>query len=141
MRRKGKPPVPYSIAEAEALCNTEEEAIARLEKALLAEENAKREADGLKLWTKSEMLTRVEPPVLENQIIEVQWFRAGLTLPPNVVLVDTPGNAQQRSGMRAAHTQTLGGTQGIAVDLEELIDCESFHHRARCGNDCPNAGN
>lgn len=63
-----------------------------------------------------------------KQIIRVEWYRSGLGLPANTVLVDTPGYAQYRQGLNTARTQVLSSGTGVVFDLQEVY--ENYYHRA-----------
>ena len=129
VRRKGEQyPVRFSADDAQAQCAAQEKEIVTRETDLLAAENADRDAQGLPALTKRAFFENHAPVVLSGQIVEVRWFLSDLELPPHVVLVDTPGMNQVRSGMASGQAQTLGGTHGITFDLQELY--EQFYHRA-----------
>ncbi|WP_395145857.1 dynamin family protein [Armatimonas sp.] len=117
-----------SVAAAEVACADQEREIARCETEALQKINESRAAKNLPPALRADLYRHTEPIRLPDQVVEVQWHRSGLALPPEVVLVDTPGFKQVRSGMGGARTEMLGGSEGVTFALEEIY--EQFYHRA-----------
>jgi tetratricopeptide (TPR) repeat protein len=112
IRRSGMPDLRrFSIEQAKLLCKDQEEQIKDLSKSA-----ARPSAEA------------AEPDRLSGQIIEVNWYYAGLALPTNIVLVDTPGFEQFRPGLNSPTINSIGGVNGVAFDLDDIY--ENYYPRA-----------
>ncbi|HTE21351.1 MAG TPA: dynamin family protein [Armatimonadota bacterium] len=119
LRRAGEPaPRRMSLEEARAAC-------AEQEARLRAQGQETQAAPGVAGPTG---LPEEPPAAPADGIVEVQWHYAGLALPRSVVLVDTPGFSQFRTGLNRARAAVLASSDGIVFDLEEVY--EQYYHRA-----------